>query len=369
MEIPIQKKSLLRVLIASPLGQDGRGGIDRLNDLLIETIEASPDLGVSVSRLVMRGQGSILAAPGFTLRALATLRRAARNGEVDVLHIHISVRGSTYRKLILAAAARKLAVPYVVHIHGSRFDTFWPGTRGFLRRAIDRLFEESASIIVLGKYWADFVIGQLPAVADKVVILPNATAGLLRPRTKRPEGVVRIAFLGELGARKGTPQLIAALATLADQKDWAATIAGNGDVEGSRQEAIRLGIGDRVTFPGWLGPEASAATMAEADIFVLPSFAENLPMSILEAFAAGAAVVSTPVGAVAEVVDDGRNGLLVKPGDIDGLAGALRRLVEDPQLRQRLAEAGKRDHEAKFEITGYARHLVEIWRKAAASKR
>src|SRR5204863_6670367 len=101
--------------------------------------------------------------------------------------------------------------------------------------------------------------------------------------------------------------------------------------------------------------------------FVLPSFAENLPMSILEAFACGIAVIATPVGAVTDVITHETTGLLVPPGDVDALTDALRRLIADGKLREALGAAAKRDHAQYYEIGAYTSQLTAIWLKAAAS--
>jgi glycosyltransferase involved in cell wall biosynthesis len=108
--------------------------------------------------------------------------------------------------------------------------------------------------------------------------------------------------------------------------------------------------------------------LSKTDIFVLPSFAENLPMSILEAFARGIAVIATPVGAVPEVVDHGRNGLIVQAGNINELAAALELLISDGELRRRLGAGARQDHAKRFEIGGYLTELVQIWRRAAPAK-
>jgi glycosyltransferase involved in cell wall biosynthesis len=360
-------RKILRIFIATPLGLGGRGGIDRLNDSIIDAIEAAPELNVRVLRLVTRGQGNLLAALLVFAGSLVRFWRAGRRREVDLLHIHLASRGSTYRKLVLGAMARRLRVPYVVHLHGALFDRFWAGAGSGLGSAIDRLFTGSAAIVVLGGYWARFVSDRLPGQAHKIIILPNATRPNNFDRKPWQAGRVQISFLGELGARKGTPQLIEALGKLAYRTDWAATIAGNGDIERSRDHARRLGIADRVNVPGWLDEAATEKMLHQSDIFVLPSSAENLPMAILEAFACGIAVVATPVGAVPEVIKHERNGLLVPVGNVDALANALRRLIDDPQLRKNLGETARRNHAERYEIGGYITRLTEIWRRGARS--
>ncbi|MCB1498893.1 MAG: glycosyltransferase family 4 protein [Bauldia sp.] len=365
---PAESLAPLRVLVATPLGRRGQGGIDRLNDLIFDTIGRHPELGIRMNVLVSRGQGSILFAPFFLLRTLASLTTATLGGHADVLHIHLSSRGSTYRKLAIGGLARILKLPYVVHIHGSGFDVFWAGAGPRLAAAITRLLTRSAAVIVLGKYWADVVARHAPAAAGKIVVLPNATAPLAGRREAKREGPVHIVFLGAIGERKGTPQLVEALGRLADRGDWSATIAGNGDIDATRDQIARAGISNRVAVSGWLDPSKAQDVILSADIYVLPSFAENLPMSVLESMASGAAVVATPVGAVPEVIEDGVNGLLVQPGDVDGLTDAICRLLDDPILRRRIGDAGQRRHGEAFNIECYVLRLAEIWRQAAATR-
>jgi glycosyltransferase involved in cell wall biosynthesis len=359
--------SSLRVLIATPFGAQQRGGIDRLTDLLIDSMAARPDLDIAPVRLVTRGPGSLAVSPLIFARALVQLVAARRRGEASLIHINLAAGGSAWRKALLARAARRLKIPYVVHLHGSRFNTFWPSAGPRTRAAVDRLFRDSAGIIVLGRYWAELIAGRLPELRDRIVILPNATAPAPH-REPAGDGPVHIAFLGELGPRKGTPQLVEALGRLAGRAGWRATLAGNGEIEAARQRADALGIAGRTDFPGWLDAEGVNAVLRQADVLVLPSFAENLPMAILEAFARGIAVVATPVGAVPEVIDHERNGLLVPVGDVEALAAALARLIDDTALRQRLGAAAARDHAERYEVSAYVRRMAAIWRRAAGPK-
>jgi glycosyltransferase involved in cell wall biosynthesis len=362
--VPDHQKRL-RVLVATPHGLGGRGGIDRMNDMAIEVISTSPELNVTAERLVTRGRGSLIFAPMVFALALTRLWLAARRGKVDVLHICLSLKGSAYRKALVARVARHCGVPYVVHLHGGGFEYFWLTAGARVRRAVDRLFLESGKIVVLGRYWAGVFAGWLPQTDGRVVVLANATPGSTIDNEPSKDGQVRLTFLGELGRRKGTPQLMEALGRLAGREDWTATLGGNGDVEETRACAQRLGLAERVEIPGWLDAEATARVLRRSDILVLPTFIENLPMIILEAFACGIPVITTPVAAITEVVEHERNGLLVPVGDIGALADALRRLIDDRELRQRLGRTARADHARAYDIRDYVARLVNLWREAA----
>lgn len=313
--------------------------------------------------LVSRGSGptalSVLAMAGVCLSMVAA--RVA--GRVDVVHINLSSHGSTYRKLVIAACARMLGMAYVLHLHGSQYQTFWTES-GFLSRRIRSLFEHAARVIVLGRIWRDFVTARAPGTADKIVIVPNATETPSLPHRGGGEQM-HVLFLGRVGERKGTPQLIEALAQLSSIEGWRATIAGDGEVEAMRAKAAALALATRVSLPGWVGPDEVASLIASADILALPSFAENLPVSVIEGMAAGLAVVTTPVGAVEDIIVDEQSGLLVPPGDVDALTEALRRLIEDPALRARLGAAALAIHRERLDLAPFTEAICDVWKQAA----
>jgi glycosyltransferase involved in cell wall biosynthesis len=360
--VPLAKP--LHVLVSIPSGPTGQGGIDRIMASLKQELDRQKRPDVDARFLVSRGSGHValsgLYVIGFCLRMLA----ARMTGRVDIVHINISSYGSTYRKLLIAAWARLLGIPYILHLHGSEYRLFWKDDTGFVSGRIRSMFEHAARVVVLGRTWRDFIAGRAPGATDHISIVPNATE---IPSLEHVGGGerVHILFLGRIGERKGVPQLIDALHDMQDNPGWRATIAGDGDVEASKTRSTALGLGNRVAFPGWVGPATVASLIASADILVLPSFAENLPVSVIEGMAAGLAVVATPVGAVEDIIRDGETGLLVPPGDVPALTDALLRLVNDPALRARLGSAAQAVHRECLELAPFAETICNIWKAAA----
>lgn len=355
----------INVLVATPLGPGGQGGIDRMMDSAAAEFAARPRPGCTVTFRPCRGTGSILLAPLVLARFCADMIARRLAGRLDLVHINLSAAGSTYRKLAVAGLARLLGVPYVVHLHSGRYPRFWASSPTPLRRLIARMFAGSTRIVVLGRVWADFVAREWPSTSNRIAVIPNAAPASVTDVPER-EGPLRIVFLGRLGAKKGTPELVRALAALSDAPAWCAVLAGDGAVEETRQAIADLGLSDRIDLPGWLGPEAVSALLAGADILVLPSHEENLPMVVIEAMASGTAVVATPVGAVEEIVRNGETGLIVPVGDEAALAGALGRLLADDALRERLAGSARAFHRAELDIGLYADRLAALWRDALA---
>ena len=108
-----------------------------------------------------------------------------------------------------------------------------------------------------------------------------------------------------------------------------------------RNETARLGLDSNVSWAGFLAGEQKASAYAQADVFVLPSYAEGLPMALLEAMAWGLPAICTPVGSIPKQVHDGVEGFLVQPGDVAHLARAIERIVGDDALRARMAVAAR----------------------------
>lgn len=355
-------KGRLDVLVTTPLGRYGKGGIDRLMDGMREAIERAPPPGVRIRFGVTRGQGSILLAPLWTAIFLLKTLWLRLTGRLDLVHINLSNDGSTYRKSVVALLACLLGTPYVLHLHSGGYPAFYTGASARWQRIVRSMFGHAARVVVLGSVWKDYV-RTINSGID-AVILPNATAA---PRNlpTRDDATVRIAFLGRLGPLKGVPELVTAAASLASLPNWSMTLAGDGAVEETRARIAALGLADLVTVPGWLGPAESETLIANAQVLVLPSHVENLPMSVIEGMAWGCSVVTTPVGATPDIVEDGVNGLFVPVGDAVALTATLKRVITHPDLRDRLGAAARETHSERLSFESFVPALVRIWRDAA----
>ena len=225
------------------------------------------------------------------------------------------------------------------------------------------MFSSASRIIVLGSVWHNFIVDILPDLRKNVVILPNATR-VAKPQYRSDKDIIKILFLGRIGKNKGTPQLIEALKNIDSIFSWHAILAGDGDIESTKSLVVEYGLEKRISLPGWVGADEVETLLADADILTLPSFSENLPMSVIEGMAAGLAIVATPVGAVEDIITDGETGLLVPPGDVKALADALRRLIEDAALRHKLGKAAASFHRSHLDIDVYASTLAALWRES-----
>jgi glycosyltransferase involved in cell wall biosynthesis len=349
-------------MVVTPLGQGGAGGIDRVVDQL--RAQDARSRNVELAFVVSRGKnvlGSLYNVPWVAIR----IAIGALTGRLDVVHLNLASDASTYRKLILSWVCRLFGVPYVIHLHGALFHKFWPGLPAVVRSAVDSFFRNAGAVIVLGEVWRELVASRIPEAAEHIFVVPNATQSRLQASGA---GITpNILFLGRLGERKGVPDLLRALAALPKDLPWTATVAGDGEIDTTRQQAKSLGISDRVNIPGWVGADDVERLVDSADILVLPSYDENLPMSVIEGMAAGLGVIATPVGATADIIEHGVTGLLVEPGDVAGLCAAVEQLASDTAWRKRLGRAAREFHREKLDAGRYVDRLSVPWAHAAAS--
>ena len=352
----------IHVAVVTPLGEGGQGGIDRLMDEIRHYIAQNNTPDIKVSFLVSRGQGSLFLSPFLVIKILAGLLFKAASNRPDLLHINLSSHGSTLRKIMIARMAKFLRIPYVIHLHGSSFREYWNSASPFLSKRIKSMFLNAHRILVLGSVWQNYVMSQVPEAAARITILPNAVPAA-QNRVYSPSKPVKILFLGHVGARKGVPDLVKALGILPKDESWQAIIAGNGQVEETRAEIAKLGLSNHVNLTGWVGTSQVAKLLSENDVLVLPSYEENLPMSVIEGMAYGLTVITTPVGAVEDIIQPDINGILVPVGDVKALNLALTRVINEYDLRISLGKAAQDFQRTHLETKGYCAALFNIWRE------
>ncbi len=358
----------MHVLVVTPFGKHGRGGVDRMTDIIRRDARENPDTRFRLHFVASRGPGSIWLSPFYLVRAAFVLLGLRAIGRLDLVHINIVQRGSTLRKLILVYLARLVRTPYVLHLHGSLYRQYWESVPPWLSARIRSAFEHAANVIVLGAVWRALLATKAPRA--RTTIVQNATYA---PKVGREHAdssePVHILFLGQIGGRKGTPDLIQALARLKTTKPWRVTLAGNGQVQAARQQIASLGLAERVDVPGWVGPEEVERLLGDADILVLPSHDETLPLSVIEGMGYGLAVVTTPVGSVPDIIEDGRTGLLHPPGDVVALSEALERVIGSSAFRAQLGSAAREFHSSHLSVDTYIRRLKALWFASVPSHR
>ncbi|ESQ16722.1 MAG TPA: glycosyltransferase family 1 protein [Chromatiaceae bacterium] len=364
----------VRVLMIGPLPPPVGGIATVLANLVAafadSAVEPAIDLRVLNNIKTTRVGRSIWQGLSAQLKLVLQLALQCIRWRPQVVHIHTCSWLSFWRNAVDVVLARLLCLPVVLHIHGGQFGRFLnslPVVPAWLARVV---FGLCARIVVLGDGWKQL----LDAWTDpsKVIVVPNgvlvqtpiqapaeAPAQVVsefpaqrlnqcdpEPSSHKPFSILCLASY-ETG--KGLSDLIRAVARLTRQcsteRPVQLALFGIETESGQRKMLLeladRLGISDRVEVPGPVMGADKERRLRNADCFCLPSYNEGLPMSMLEAMALGLPVVVTCVGAIPEVVEDGQQGLLYAPGDIDTLTLHLQQLIDHPAWARALGRAGR----------------------------
>lgn len=310
-------------------------------------------------------EGSRLAKLWCSVSALLRIVALLLSGRVAVLHAHVSSNASFKRKSVYLALARAFGVSTVFHLHGGAFDKFTDQSASpRLRRWIVHSLQRSTRVVALSESWVQYLSRIAPGVKVRAIANPVFMPALPEGRADPEEQRGRLVFLGRAEHNKGVFDLLQALQLLREQRpDVRLAIGGDGNLEALRAEVHRLGLDAQVEVLGWVVGEAKLQQLRRAEVFVLPSYSEGLPMSMLEAMAFGKAVVVTPVGGIPEAVQHEQQGLLVQPGQPRELADALLRLLQDGELRLRLGQQARQRVAERFGVERVLGQVADLYRE------
>ena len=225
--------------------------------------------------------------------------------------------------------------------------------------------------IVLSEYWRKALVDELKIPAKKVKVLYNPCPIIKTKDEMLQHNVKRktILYAGTVCHRKGYDDLIRAFAKIAKKyPDWNVVLAGNGEEEKGRAISKELGIANQVEFLGWVSGEQKDKAFRESMIFCLPSYAEGFPMAVLDAWAYGLPVITTPVGGIPDVAKDGKNMLLFNPGDIDALAQQMEKMIVNEELRKSISDESILFAHTTFNLNTINKQLGNIYEELTRSE-
>lgn len=278
----------------------------------------------------------------------------------SIFHLHSASVGSFLRKSTIARLCGLFKKKFIYHIHGARFDSFMESSKPSQKRHIISLLSKAERIIVLSDSWKKYFSQYIPP--EKLLVICNPCENLLTEYKKKNNPRVNIIFLGRLGHRKGSYDLVEAVRLIKDS-NFVLNLYGDGEVEETKALVAKYRLGDRVIVHGWVHHSKVREIHDAGDILVLPSYAEGLPMSILEAIGNGLPVVSTNVGGIPEAVTDGENGFIISPGDIPALSQRLEALINDSSLRERMGRKGLEIARENFSTQSIGKQLEKLYKE------
>jgi glycosyltransferase involved in cell wall biosynthesis len=339
----------LRVLMVGP-ALDAPGGVAVVARRLLDA--APPNVNLIYLATTVDGTRSQRFAA--SLKAMARAPGVVHGFKPHVAHVHVAGARSLPRKAAFVAELRAQGVPVVTHCHfagdaptgGSRVQ------RAFLRSIVSMSTRVVALSATQEAHLQPLVGGRLARVVNGV---PTERFVPLGPAGGEPT----LLYLGGRERRKGWEDLATALEGLGD-RTWRLRLGGQGS-----EDIAHAFDPDRIEVLGRLDEDATLEALQDADVFVLPSRAEGLPLALLEAMSCGAACIASGTDGMLEAVEDGRTGLLVPPQDPDALARALRRLIDDANLRNSLGRAARVAAVERFSLSSMVASLEAIWCEVA----
>lgn len=283
------------------------------------------------------------------------LARLARRRRLDHLHNHFGDSSGSVTML----AAELAGLPFSMTVHGS--DIFFERSRWRL----DVKCARARFVVCISQFTKSQVMTVAPVETwDRLHVVHCGVHPALYGEPVPSPGRFRLLTIGRLAQVKGIPLLLDAVAVLRETvPDVVLDIIGDGPHRPALERRARdLGLERNVRFLGVQDQAAVRAELLETDVLVLASFAEGLPVVLMEALASRTPVVATRIMGVPELVDDGVVGLLVPPADVDALIGALQRMADlGPEERRSMGDRGRRVVEESFDAAAEAAKLAELF--------
>ncbi|OGL44925.1 MAG: hypothetical protein A2149_03225 [Candidatus Schekmanbacteria bacterium RBG_16_38_11] len=275
-----------------------------------------------------------------------------------IVHIHFASDSSFYRKSVFALISYRFRIKTVLHSHAFDFDIFYKKSPKVLKLYMEKILARADKIFALSEHWKR-VFEEISKRGDISIIPPALPIPYLAEKEGHRSNFPTVLFLGKLEKRKGIYDLIeAASGVIEEIPEVKFLLAGNGEIKKVERICKEKGIVPHFFCLGWADEEKKAKLLKEADILVLPSYSEGLPMVILEGMVYRVPVVSTWVGGIPEIIVNGENGFLIKPGDINGLKSSIVNLLNNDNLRNKMGEKNRKIVEEKFNMKKVALRLA-----------
>ena len=228
--------------------------------------------------------------------------------------------------------AKKCGKKVILHEHAADFVEYFDGADD--KQAITDMLQKCDVLIVLSQSWKEY-FASIGMDDSKIHVLNNIVSPPeLLPEKHVADGKLHLMYMGEISKRKGGFDLLQAIA---DNKDYfknkLVLRMGGNEVDGDIKTFIKEhGLESFVSYEGWIAGQKKIDCLNWEDVYILPSYNEGLPIAILEAMAYSHPVISTPVGGIPEVIETGKNGMLVQPGDTKAIADAIKYYIENPDV-------------------------------------
>jgi glycosyltransferase involved in cell wall biosynthesis len=287
-----------------------------------------------------------------------------RNWRPDIIHVHFAVPGGP----IAWSLSRLSGVPYVITAHLGDIPGGVPDKTSNWFRWIypftPTIWKEASQVVAVSEFSRQLALKHYPV---DIKVIPNGVdLNVLNPGTIEVNKPPQITFAGRFVSQKNPEQLVCILAQLRDL-DWKCKMLGDGPLWGKvKQEIAKLDLQDRFTLTGWVTPDNVTDSFRDCDILFMPSSAEGLPIVGVQALAMGLAIVGSRVGGFIDIVEQGKNGYLFSPDDLEAMQKVLRQLINSPEMLLAFRKQSRK-FAGRFGITRVIEEYIKVFEMIAAS--
>lgn len=294
---------------------------------------------ISIEFIPTHKDGNKLSKILFFIQARSKIKKYLKNNKVDIVHIHVSERGSIDRKNNIINLIKKISptTKILLHHHGAEFDIYYQKQSIKKKEIINSMLNKVDINIVLSERLVSTITSKAP----------DANVGVLYNAVNTYDKIMfnnlsnEILFLGRLGERKGTYDLLDVMIRNKNyfmKKNIKFNLCGDGDLDNVKKIVDDNNLGQIVNHVGWINSADKKVIFNNTLINILPSYNEGLPMTILETMAYGIPNISTKIASIPEVIDDEKNGFLIEPGDKNTMFEKICFLIENEKDRKKMSE-------------------------------
>ena len=341
------EKKIKVVIIASVGNPPYLGGIENVIDTLVNSCLADRyEFLLFDTYRKPDPNRSIFEKSRFACGLFVNCGRFLLSNKPEIVHIHFCSNNDFRKQAICLFVSRILGFKAIFHLHGGSFEKVYNNYHSFAQMVVRSVFRMPHCVIALSEYWAVFLSKIMNSERLRVVNNPIDCEKLSPPSDRSMgETVFKVLLLGRVGMHKGHYDVLKALPiVLRKYSNVVVLFAGTDDIPGATEDLKSLAkeyrIDDNVKFLGPVTGSAKEELLHSCSIMILPSHGENMPLSVMEGMAAKLPIIATSVGAIPELLENGRLGILIDVGDYEALAEGIIRLLEQPDLAESYAHQG-----------------------------
>ena len=346
------------------------GGIENVVDTLANSsLREIYDFKVFDTHRIPDENRTIFEKAAFACKLICLCSRFFVTYKPDLVHIHFCSNNDFRKHAICLCLARILRIKTLFHLHGGDFEKMYNGYSFFAQKTVEFIFRIPHCVIALSDYWKNFLSVHMSPQRLEIINNPidcekySPTSG--RNNSKATH---KVLLLGRIGRHKGHYDTLKALPIILENNPNAFIVfAGNDEVPGETDKlkiiAEEINLTSHVQFLGPVTGNAKIKLLHSCSIMILPSYGENMPLSVMEGMAAMLPLVATSVGAIPELFEKGELGILIEPGDHIALADAINWLLDNPKQAENMAQRAHDKVNKLYDTKKIAAKIDNLYKK------